>query len=435
MFRFMIDAQEQNGRQPSSPSPTFAAPALRSPRALSNLSENIVSAMHALAENWVRSLLTITGIVVGVVAIVTLVAILQGVKSEIRRQVEGLGANLVLIVPSRLDENGQMNPAAMIGISSLTEDDVQTLTRVPGVERVAPVYIVAGTVELAHKEADAFVVATNRVGVEMNPTRLAAGRYYDDNEGNVCILGYKPAHELFGDGPAVGKTVQVKNLAWKVVGVLGKPKGDGTLGSQMLALNTLVYLPANTVKREIPGGQISRIVLQTDYKHPADKLDSTLNTAVKRSHGGRQDFGVITQQKGLALVIKLLNLAQSLLVLIATISLFVAGIGIMNIMLVTVTERTREIGIRKTVGARRTDIFLQFLTEAVVLSLLGGVIGIGASWAICAAIAHFSELTPQITPPVVVMALLVCSCVGIVFGVTPAVRASRLDPIVALRHE
>jgi len=391
--------------------------------------------MRALGQNWLRSLLTISGIVVGVIAIVTLVAILQGVKFEIRRQVEGLGANLVLVVPSKLDDNGQPNPAAMVGISSLTDNDVDALRQVPGVDRVAPVSLVAGTIALGKTEADAFVVATNRIGVIMNPTPLAAGRYYDDGEGNVCILANRPAHDLFGKASPIGKTVRIKDLDWTVVGVLGKPKEDGTLGSQILALNTLVYLPAGTVKRELPGGQINRIVLQTDYLHPADKLDGALNTALLRSHGGRQDFGVITQQKGLALVIKLLSMAQSLLVLIATISLFVAGIGIMNIMLVTVTERTREIGVRKTVGARRGDIFVQFLTEAVVLSLLGGLIGIGISWIICAAIARYSVLTPQINVSIVAMALAVCSCVGIIFGVTPAVRASRLDPIEALRHE
>lgn len=437
LYRVMIQTQDKTGRAASVPETAFNGSGTRSPRALSNLSENVVSALQALRQNWVRSLLTISGIVVGVIAIVTLVAILTGVKAEISRQVEGLGANLVLIVPSRLDENGQMNPAAMVGISTLSDADVQTLQHVPGVTRVAPVYIVSGAIESMsdHKEADAFVVATNRYGVEMNPTRLAEGRYYDDTEGHVCILGYKPRQALFGSGPALGKTVRIQNLDWKVIGVLGKPKGDGTLGSSLLALNTLVYLPAATVRLEIPGGQINRIALQTDYKHPADKLDSTLNRALLQSHHGRQDFGVITQEKGLALVIKLLNLAQSLLILIATISLFVAGIGIMNIMLVTVTERTREIGVRKTVGARRADIFLQFLTEAVVLSLLGGAVGLAASWTLCKLIAHFSELTPVITLPIVVMAFGVCMCVGVVFGVTPAVRASRLDPIVALRHE
>ena len=162
---------------------------------------------------------------VGVVAITTLVAILQGVKAEISRQVEGLGANLVLIVPSKLDDNGQPNPAAMIGISSLTERDLSALQSVPGVARVAPVYIVAGTVDLKNgPTASAFVVATNRAGVQMNPTPVAEGRYYADNEGNVCILGYRPRHDLFGDGPALGRVVHIAGHNWTVVGVLGETR-------------------------------------------------------------------------------------------------------------------------------------------------------------------------------------------------------------------
>ncbi len=405
-------------------------------RLIAGTRQNIISAMRALMQNWLRSLLTITGIVIGVLAITTLVAILQGVKTEIARQVEGLGANLVLIVPSKLDENGQPNPAAMVGISSLSERDVAALQQVPGVARVAPVYIVSGTVEVKQgPSTSAFVVATSRDGALMNPTPLSEGSYFNDADGNVCILGERPRHDLFGNGPALGRIVTVEGHDWKVVGVLSKPKSDGTLGGQLLGLNTLVYLPAKTVTRELPGGQVNRIALQTDYQHPADKLVAAMNAALLRSHQGHDDFGVITQQKGLALVIKLLNMAQSLLVLIATISLFVAGIGIMNIMLVTVTERTREIGVRKTVGARRADIFMQFLVEAIVLALIGCGVGLGVSLILCTLIARFSPLTPQITLPTIAMALSVCTVIGVLFGVTPAMRAARLDPIEALRHE
>lgn len=406
------------------------------PGALRALQENVQSALRALTLNWLHSVLTITGVVIGAASVVTLVAILQGVKTEIAKQVEGLGANLVMVVPSKLDENGQVNPGSMIGISSLSDADVAALKRVPGVAEVSPISIVSGMVEnQAGTLTDAFVVATNRAGVQMNPCPLIEGRYFTDSEPNACVLSEKPRRTLFPNRPAVGQTVRIQQKDWKVVGVLGKPDNDDSLGHALLGLSTLVYLPIAAARRELPGGQINRIALKTDYRHPADDMITGLNNALLKTHNNREDFGVITQKKGLALVFKLVNMAQALLVLIAAISLFVAGVGIMNIMLVTVTDRTREIGIRKTVGARRADIFQQFLTEAIILSLLGGGIGLVLSQALCALIARFSPLTPHITPGAIGMALGLCVGVGLVFGVTPAIRASRLDPIEALRHE
>jgi putative ABC transport system permease protein len=398
--------------------------------------DNLICAGRAIAENWLRSALTITGIVIGVVAIVTLIAILQGVKREIAEQVEGLGANLVMVVPGKLDDDGQPNPMALMGISSLSDSDVNALSHVPGVAQISPVAFVSGTIDAGKTpSASALVVATNRVGVEMNPTRLAEGRYFNDNEDHVCILTNKPRLALFGRGPALGKIIRVRDKSWTVVGVLGAPKADSMLGNAVLGINNLVYLPVHTVRHEIPGGQINRIVLRTDYAHPASKLLHTLDATVRRNHGGRDDYGMITQEKGLAMVVKLLDMAQSLLVLIAAISLFVAGVGIMNIMLVTVTERTREIGVRKTVGARRRDIFLQFLTEAVILSIIGGIIGLAVSWTVCFLVGRYSMLKPEITPGAVTVALSVCVVVGAIFGVAPAVRAGRLDPIEALRYD
>ncbi|CEK13688.1 ABC-type antimicrobial peptide transport system, permease component [Chthonomonas calidirosea] len=400
------------------------------------LAELIRDAFGMLLNNPLRSALTISGIVIGVVAIVTLIAILQGVRAEIAKQVDGLGANLAMIVPGQLDENGQPNPAALLGVSPLTENDVAALRRVPGVMRVSPVYFVSGTVKGPNGVvASAFVVATNEAGVQMNRTPLVAGHYFSDDAGYVCILGAKPNASLFGKRSAVGQQVFIAGHRWKVVGVLGKPPGSDMPGGPVPGFDTLVYLPANLVRRVIPHVQVNRIVLQTDYRHPPDKLIHAIESTLLVNHHGVEDFGLITQRTGLKIVYKLINMAQALLGLIATISLFVAGIGIMNIMLVTVTERTREIGIRKTVGARRSDIFVQFLTEAVVLSLVGGWIGLVLSWGICDIVGHFSVLHPLISPTLVLLALFVCTLIGVLFGVAPAIRAARLDPIEALRHE
>ena len=409
-------------------------------RLFSMAGENAFSALQALTQNWLRSLLTMLGITVGMLSIVTLVAILQGVKAEVQNQVQGLGANLVLVVPGKLDANGFPNPMAMIGISPFDDADIDALRAVPGVEQISPVALVSGTLEGPNKKtANALVIGTNREGIVMNPTPLAEGAYFtkEQETQNVCVLGSKQRTELFGTGPVLGKTVRAAGRNWKIVGVLRKPDNDGTIGNAMLGLSDVVYLPEKAVRKQVSGSQINRIALKTDYKHPADAMIDAMNAAVKKTHGGREDFSMITQKKGLAIVIKMVNLAQNLLVLIATISLFVAGIGIMNIMLVTVTERTREIGIRKTVGAKRSDIFMQFLIEAIILSILGGLLGLALSALICKLIAVWpgSSLTPVLTAPVIALGLSVCVSVGAIFGVLPAIRASRLNPIDALRHE
>ena len=405
---------------------------------VTSLVENIRTALTALIRNGMRSILTMSGIVIGVLAIVTLIAVLKGVRTEITKQVEGLGANLVIVVPGKLEEGGQPNPMALMGLSSLTDADSEALRKVPGVAQTAPVRFLAGSVEADGKDpVSAMVVGTNKAGIQMNPTPLAEGRYLNDDmeDAEACVIGEKPREQLFGKSPVLGKTIIVQSRHWKVVGVLGKTDNSSSFGNMMEGLKNIVYIPERTAKKIFKESQINRIIVKTDYQHPANEMIGSVQTSMLSSHKNKEDFGLITSERGLALVTKLIGIVGALLGLIAAISLFVAGIGIMNIMLVTVTERTREIGIRKTVGARRQDIFMQFVIEAIMLSIAGGVIGILLSATICKLISKFSPLTPIISFDIIALALGVCTFVGVVFGVAPAVRASRLDPIDALRYE
>ena len=413
-------------------------PSTRNGRGGAAVSAAVRSAAQSIITHPARSLLTVSGVVIGVVSIVTITAILQGVKREVRSQLEGLGANVVIVVPGQLDSNGQPNPMAMMGISTLTLADAAALKAVPGVVTASPVIFVAGTASRSHgKSASAFVVATSPGGMRMNPSPIVAGRYFTASEANtkVCVLADRPRRDLFGRSPAVGHRIWVRGDGFRVVGVLGKAADEGLIGSHLLGLGDLVYLPLDVSHRLFPGGEVNRIVLKTDYLHPADRMINAMDAALRTAHHGANDFGVITQKRGLALVIRLLDMVQALLVLVSGISLLVAGVGIMNVMLLSVNERTREIGIRKTVGARRSDLFFQFLTEAMAICMAGSFIGLAISWLVCVLIARFAPLAPVLSGGLIAATLAVCCGLGVAFGVLPASRAARMDPIDAVRHE
>ncbi|MDE2207017.1 MAG: ABC transporter permease, partial [Armatimonadetes bacterium] len=254
--------------------------------------------------------------VIGVVSIVTITAVLQGVKREVRSQLEGLGANVVIVVPGQLNSSGQPNPMAMMGISTLTAADAAALKRVPGVVTASPVIFVAGSASRTRGSAHAaFVVATSSGGMRMNPSPIVAGRYFTagETDAKVCVLADRPRRDLFGAAPAVGRRVWVRGQAFRVVGVLKRPDDEGLLGSHLLGLGDLVYLPLGITHHLFPGGEVNRIVLKTDYLHPADGMIDAMDAALRASHHGVNDFGVITQKRGLALVIRLLNMVQALL--------------------------------------------------------------------------------------------------------------------------
>ena len=401
---------------------------------MTSFAENVASAVRALKENWLRSALTMLGIIIGVGSVVLLVAIGQGVKQDVTRQIESLGTNVVIIVPGKLDTNGQPNPMALLGISTLTEKDAIDIARIPGVTLAVPLMFVYGYLEHNKETYSAFVLASGSTIARIRPRPFTEGRFFlpQEEDQAVCVLANGPKTQVFGKAPALGQTVSIRSIPFKVVGVLA-PEQDDTF-VPFASFSNVVYVPYTSARRLYKNGQINRILLDTDYKKDPAKALAAVKETLMRNHG-REDFGILTSKQLLSAIYKVFNIVTALLAGISAISLVVAGIGIMNIMLVTVTERTREIGIRKTVGARRRDIFQQFLTEAIILSFVGGVVGTLGAVAICKIVAAETALKPLITPWVVLEAFGVCFLVGLIFGVTPAMRAARQNPIDALRWE
>jgi putative ABC transport system permease protein len=398
---------------------------------------NMRSALQALWQNRLRSSLTVLGVVIGVASAILLIAISEGAQHEVTAQIESLGANLIFVVPGNTQGQLGFNPMSSIGISTLTERDIAAVQQARGVRAAVPLTFMAGGVRRGEHWAQmSMPMATTPTYQDVRRLVLTEGRFFTAAEDDlpVCVLGSSLKDDLFPKGPAVGKTVAVNQNRYRVIGV-AKTRALSTSLFGGGDLDVLAYLPLKAVTRLTRSHEVHRILVQVDSRRPPAFLTAQIRAALKRSHRGVEDFTVLTPTEVLGMFYKILNLLTALLVGISAISLIVGGIGIMNIMLVSVTERTREIGIRKTVGARRADIFLQFLTEAVCLSLLGGLVGLGLAAVAAVGVAHYSPLRPLITAHAIALAMSVCVSVGILFGVAPAVKAARKDPIDAVRYE
>ena len=369
----------------------------------------------------------------GSAAVVLLVSIAQGVRNDVSGQVRDIGVNVLVVIPGRI-ESGTFNPN-LGGMSYLTDEDVVSLRRVSGVARSEPFTFVGGGIHRGKKVATPLLVATTPGWFDMHPTKLSGGRTFTDADDHqdVVVLGALAKNELFGDAPAVGQKVEVNQRPYTIIGVTDDKKQEQSLMS-FGSFQNLVYLPYRRLKALQPDLPLSRIMVQirtdAEPKRLVKALDSTLGKRLDR-----QQYQVLTQEDLLGLVYKLSGILTWLLTGLTSISLFVGGVGIMAIMLMAVTERTKEIGIRKTVGARRSDIFSQFLVEAAVLATLGGFLGLGLGAAVDAALAKWTPIKPDITIGVVLLAFGLSLGVGIVFGLIPAVRASRRDPVEAIRSE
>jgi putative ABC transport system permease protein len=385
-------------------------------------------ALGALLANRLRSVLTMLGVVIGVAAVVVLVALGSGAKHEIEQQVEGLGSNIIIVVP------GKFELGSAPSISRLTLDDVGLLGRVVGDERRIAVSVASGeTVSVGRRERFVTVNGVNENVPNVFDRPLARGEYISqsdvDTRRRVAVLGSDVARRVFGDVDPLGRQVSIAGVRFRVIGVFEKV--GSTFGVER---DSEVHIPVTAAQRLFGVDRIDALAVKAPRADDVEPLQDELTAALRDKYDG-EEFSAVTQTQILGTIGRILALLTLVLSAIAAISLLVGGVGVSNIMLVSVRERTREIGLRKALGARQRDILLQFLIEAVLLCTVGGLIGIGLGVGSSVLVAAASPLPAVISWWSPLLAFSVSAAVGVFFGVAPALRAGRLDPVVALRTE
>jgi len=394
-----------------------------------NVLESFRIAIRALNANKVRSLLTMLGVIIGVAAVILLVSIGTGVQSQITGQIAGLGSNLLYVFPGKLEGGG--GPGGSGVGKKLTTGDVKYLqSRLGAQATVIPELAGAGDLRYRNQTMSAQVTATDEHVSDAALGTLQNGRWYGRGEvvgaAHVAVLGSGVVDTLFPGQDPIGASLDINGQPFRIIGVLEK-KGGGFGGNQ----DNTVSIPLATAQQLFSTSDVSVILVRVADAKQVDTVKVLTQIALRPRFGDQ--FTVFTQAQTLSFLSTILGTLTAMLAGLASISLLVGGIGIMNIMLVSVSERTREIGIRKAVGARTYDILSQFVIEAMVLSILGGVSGIivGAG----GALALSSVVSTQVTWWAVTLAFFFSAGVGVFFGVYPAYRASQLDPIEALRYE
>ena len=398
--------------------------------------ETMRLAKDALMSNKMRSMLTMLGVIIGVASVIMLVAIGAGARTYIHQELGNLGTNILIVVPGKTSTKGGFHPPTATTIRKLVYDDAIILKRRSRhIADAVPIILGSSKVKYQNQSRDNNVVGCTETYFEMRNLAVESGRFLSssdvDSKRKVCILGRTVKRGLFGDRNALGAVVSIGDGKYRVIGVMEK-KGV-TLG---IDFDDIVFIPTTTAQELFDTDSLFNMTVKIKTAAEIQPAIEEIRQILMKRHANKEDFTVMSQDEMLGVMNKVLGIMTAVLAGIAAISLLVGGIGIMNIMLVSVRERTREIGIRKALGAKNRDILVQFLAESVTLSLFGGIGGVLFGGLVAVGLPLFLPYLPmQISWWSVILAFFFSASVGIFFGVYPARKASLYDPIIALRYE
>ena len=404
------------------------------------LSDLFYETFSALSANKVRSSLTVLGIVIGTSSVIAMVAIGQGAQTSIQSSIQSIGANLLMVMPGAQRGPGVQISAGRGSAKSLTADDANAIKSISGVKAVAPEVSGRYQVTARGTNTNTSIVGVTESYPAVRNVSLDSGTFITDqhslNLSKVAVLGPTARDDLFGEGAdPIGQSIRIKGIEFKVIGVTAVKGGSG-FGSQ----DDMIFIPLNSAARFLAGDNyVTTINIQAENSDVMttiqDDVTALLLSRHKISDATKADFNIMNQADIVATASSVTGTFTILLAAVAGISLVVGGIGIMNMMLTTVTERTREIGLRKAIGAKATDINRQFLAEAVMLTGSGGVVGIIVGTGLAWSVTYLGILQTSVSLYSVILAFGVSALIGIVFGYYPAKRAANLNPIEALRYE
>ncbi len=400
------------------------------------LLNTLLLALRSIRRNLMRSFLTILGIVIGVAAVITMVTLGNGATLSVQNQISGLGTNLLQVRPGQ-----RMMGGGGGGASAFKEVDADAIaTQIGGIAAVAPEARSNGTLVANGRNWTSSIIGSNNNWLVTGNWKIADGREFSSDEmvagAAVCLIGETVRRELYGSRPALGDLLRIKQISCSIIGVLAS-KGQGAFGNDQ---DDVVLVPIKTLQRRITGNtRVNSLLVSMQDGSDASRVKAGITQLLrerrKLAQGDEDNFNVLDTKQLADTLSGTTKVMTTLLGAVAAVSLLVGGIGIMNIMLVSVTERTREIGLRLAIGAMEREVLLQFLIEAVVLAALGGVIGIVLATGASIVLAAVMDVPYVFNPAVNLMSFVFSAGIGVLFGYFPARRAARMDPIEALRHE